>query len=445
VEIYSLLVIFFSLGLLIFLALRGFSIIFIAPIASIVVILLTQMPIIETLKDSYMKGFVNFAANFYLIFLCAALFGKFMEDSGAARVIAGNILKVVGKNSKFKVLMAVVIITAALTYGGVSVNVVIFTIMPIAMTLFKALNIPWHLFIGAFYFGGATFTLTMLPGAPTVQNIMPIEYVGSSATSGAIIGIVGTVLVIALNSYYLKRELRKSEERGETYWSTKNLERSNQQGDDEVAATSEYALEDKKLPNLLVSLLPPAFLLIILNVFKVDALLSLMLAVVVSIIVFWPNIEKKIYTINKGATNTVLPIVSVCADVGYGTVIAASAGFAVFTNWVTNLPGDPLVSLFFSTGLLAGITGSASGGLGIALETLSSLFMDMGINPDVFHRISAIAASSFDALPHNGGVIAFLVIAGLTHKDAYKHVFFTGVVGPTIAGLFALAVALFMY
>ena len=182
-----------------------------------------------------------------------------------------------------------------------------------------------------------------------------------------------------------------------------------------------------------------------LNFLKIDIVYSLMISVVVAFVFFWKFIDKKIKTINGGAKNTVLPLINTSADVGYGSVIAATAGFAVITHWLSAIPGNPLISLSIATNLLAGITGSSSGGLAIAMEAASKTYMQYGLNPEVIHRISTIAAGGFDALPHNGGVITFLAVAGLTHKDAYRHVFMTGVVGPVIALIPALIVATTFY
>ncbi len=435
---WSLFIIILSLVLLVVLALRGFTIIVIAPVVSLFVIVLNNMPILDTFQNDYMGGFINYAKNYYLIFLFAAMFGKFMDESGAARKIAETFLKLLGKNSKYKVLVSVMLICAFLTYGGVSLFVVIFAILPIAKPLFKEMDIPWHLFIASFFIGIATFTMTMLPGTPSVQNIIPINYLNTSVTSGAWIGIVGTITVLVINLWYLKYALNKSEKRGETYSSMKNLDRDQTNG-----LADKYA--NKQLPHLVISLIPPAVLLVLLNILKVEVLYTLMISVVVCAAVFWKHIEKKKETINIGATSAVLPIVNTSADVGYGAVIAATSGFAVFTEIMTDLPGSPLISLYIATTALAGITGSASGGLGIAMETLVQPYLNMGLNPDAIHRIAAMASGGLDALPHNGAVITTLVVTGLTHKDAYKHIFATSVIAPILAAIPALMVAILFY
>lgn len=168
---WSLITIGISLVLLIVLALRGFSIIIIAPVVSLFVMVTNGLPILETYQETYMTGFIGYVKNYFLIFLFAAMFGKLMDDSGAARQIANLLLKMIGKDSKYKVLVALMIICAFLTYGGVSLFVVIFAVLPIAKPLFKELNIPWHLFMAPFFTGISTFTMTMLPGTPSVQNI----------------------------------------------------------------------------------------------------------------------------------------------------------------------------------------------------------------------------------------------------------------------------------
>lgn len=433
---WSLATIIFSLALLIFLALRGFSIIIIAPFASLVVIVLNQMPILESMQENYMSGFINFAKNYYLIFLFAAIFGKFMEDSGAARSIAEKLLSIMGRNSQYKILMAVVIICSFLTLGGINTYVVIFAVIPIAKPLFKEMEIPWHLFAASFFFGIATFTMTMMPGSPSIQNVIPTKYLDTTVTAAPLIGIVATIVVVAFNSWYIRYALNKTKQKGETYSNMKNP-------DDKI--TSNDALKDRTLPPFLLSALPPVFLLIMLNGFKVDILYTLMTTVILSIIIFWRYIPDKRNAINVGATNTVLPIVNTSADVGYGTVIAATAGFGVVTEVISNTSINPIISLYLSIAALAGITGAASGGLAIAMETLANTYLELGVDPDVLHRIATIASGGLDSLPHNGAVITTLAVIGLTHKDAYKHIFIVSVIAPIIAAIPALIMAILLY
>jgi len=417
--------IFISLACIIILALRGFHIIFIAPLAVVIVALFSNMDVLQTLSGPYMKGFINYAGKFYLIFLAASIFGKFMEDSGAARSIAQGLLGIMGRGSAYKVLIAIAVICMILTLGGVSLFVVIFAIVPIARPLFRELNIPWHLFMAAFMFGNGAITMCLIPGTPSVLNIMPTKYMASSPTSAPVLGLVGAAVSIAFCLWYIKRELVKSRARDEVY------------AEPVIGmAISDEPTGTTSLPNVWLSLVPPAALIILLNIVKIDIVWSLTGAAVLALVLFWPHFKDKQDSINKGALNTVIPIVNTCADVGYGMAVAATAGFKVVSDFLLTIPGHPTVSLAIAVNLLAGITGSASGGLGIVLETLSGKYLAMGLSPDLLHRIAVIAAGVFDALPHNGVVITSLAVCGLTHKNAYRHIWWTH----CMAGLLALCI-----
>lgn len=435
---WSLITIVISLVLLIVLALRGFSIIIIAPVVSLFVMVTNGLPVLETFQETYMSGFINYVKNYFLIFLFAAIFGKLMDDSGAARQIANLLLKIVGKDSKYKVLVAVMIICAFLTYGGISLFVVIFAVLPIAKPLFKELDIPWHLFMAPFFTGIGTFTMTMLPGTPSVQNIIPTKYLGTTVTAAPLLGIIAAIFVIAINLWYMKFALKRSEARGETYAGMTNPDNGDEENIKDI-------YEGRKLPNQYVSLIPPIALLVTLNLFEVQIIYTLMGVVLLTTILFWRNIEIKKDTVNNGATSAVLPIINTSADVGYGSVIAITAGFTIFNDAMTNIPGSPLISLFIATTALAGITGSSSGGLGISMEALSQTYLNLGLNPEAMHRVASVASGGLDSLPHNGAVITILVASKLTHKDAYKHIFAVSVIAPLIASIPMLIAAVLLY
>lgn len=435
---WSLITIVISLILLIVFALRGFSIIIIAPAVSLFVMVTNGFPILETFQDTYMTGFIGYVQKYFLIFLFASMFGKLMDDSGAARQIANLLLRIIGKNSKYKVLVAIMIICAFLTYGGISLFVVIFAVLPIAKPLFKELDIPWHLFMAPFFTGIGTFTMTMLPGTPSVQNIIPTKYLGTTVTAAPLLGIIAALFVIAINLWYMKFALKRSEQRKETYANMTNPDKDGQEGIKDI-------YEGRALPNIVVSLIPPIALLVTLNVFKIDIIYTLMGVVVLATILFWNYIEIKKDTLNEGAVSAVLPIVNTSADVGYGSVIAITTGFSLFNEAMTQIPGSPMISLFLATTALAGITGSSSGGLGIAMEALSSTYLNLGLNPDAMHRVMAVASGGLDSLPHNGAVITILVASKLTHKDAYKHIFAVSVIAPLIASIPMLIATVLLY
>ena len=433
----SVIGIILSLAFIVVLALRGWHIIIIAPLAVVIVSIFSDMNVMETMLGPYMKGFVNYASKFYLIFLAGSIFGKFMEDGQAARSIANSILHVTGKENPLRVLLAIAIVALCLTYGGVSLFVVIFAIVPIARPLFKELDLPWHIFMAPFIFGAASLTMTMLPGTPQIQNIMPTKYMASSPTSAPLVGLAGAVIVATFNVLYFRYILKKAKAKGEKY----------------EEPTSGFfaggAAVSGPMPNIWVSLIPPVVVLVLLNTplpyIKKDVVLALTGGVVACLILFWKYYANVLDTLNKGAVNTVIPIVNTCADVGYGMAVAATAGFKVVSSWLLTLPMHPIISLSVATNIMAAITGSASGGLGIILETMAPKYLALGLSPDLIHRIAAMSSGAFDAMPHNGAVITMLAVSGLVHANAYKHIFWGHVIATTIALFFAIPIGIMIY
>ena len=424
-----------SLAFIIILALRGWHIIVIAPLAAALVALLSDMNVLDTLTGPYMKGFINYAGKFYLIFLMGSIFGKFMEDSGAARSIAHSILNIIGRTKPLRVLLAISIICMVLTYGGVSLFVVIFTVIPIARPLWKEANLPWHLFVLAFVFGAASLTMTMIPGSPQIQNIMPTRYMNTTAMAAPVLGLLGALIVFTLNVLYMKYCLKKVAEKGEVYVPPTG-----------VGVIGEGP-EVADLPNVWLSLVPMAAVIALLNVpwIKVDIIYSLGGGAVVAAILFWKRYTNIVETLSKGAVNTVVPIVNTCADVGYGMAVAATAGFKVVSAWLLTLPMHPIISLSLATNIMAGITGSASGGMGIILETLAPKYLALGLSPELVHRIVAMSSGCFDAMPHNGVVITILAVCGLTHVQAYRHIWWGHVVATLIALLIVIPLGILIY
>ncbi len=434
---WSVIGIILSLVFIIVLALRGWHIIIIAPLAVVLLSIFSDMNIIQSLTGPYMKGFINYAGKFYLIFLAGSLFGKFMEDGQAARSIAAGILKVIGTESPMRMMFAISLVSIALTYGGVSVFVVIFAIIPIARPLFKQLNLPWHLFTAAFFFGTVGMTMTMLPGTPQIQNIMPTKYMASTATAAPLVGLTGALIITLFNFFYFRYIIKKAKERGEVY------------EDPAPGILGAGVAASGPMPNVWISLIPLVVVLVLLNVdlpyIKKDVVLALTGGVIACLILFWKHYNNIIDTLNKGAVNTVIPIVNTCADVGYGMAVAATTGFKLVSTWLLTLPMHPIISLSIATNIMAAITGSASGGLGIILETLAPKYLALGLSPELIHRIACMSSGAFDAMPHNGFVITALAVSGLVHANAYKHIFWCHVVATTISLFFAIPLGILIY
>ncbi len=459
----STLAIVLSLALLMFLAYRGYTVLLLAPVMAALAVILSgdvsQMLPIYT--ETFMRALGNYMLAFFPIFLLGALFGQLMADSGAATAIAQWIERTLG--SKHAIL-TVVLACGILTYGGVSLFVVAFAIYPIAKTLFRDANIPKRLVAPAIALGSFTFTMTALPGTPAIQNAIPIAYFGTNTFAAPGLGLIGGAIMFTLGILWLRSREKAARVAGEGYGEHDDTDAPRGQvGEADMSGDARRAMP------LLLALLPLVLVIGINALFtygvfpgtdwsfikgrfpnmdaaKQTGMWALIIALVVACVTLivirlgrWANLQQ---TINKGVLGSMLPIFNTASEVGYGAVIASLAGFAIIRDAVLNVSTNPLISEAVAMNVLAGITGSSSGGLSIALQTLGADYLRManaaGISPELLHRVAVMSAGVFDSLPHCGAIITLLSICKLTHKQSYGNIAMMTIVVP----LFALSVVI---
>jgi H+/gluconate symporter-like permease len=441
-------VIVLALGALVYLAYRGVSLLLLAPAMAIFAVTASEGgPLLATYTQVFMQATGGFIIQYFQLFLLGAVFGKLMEASGSAQVLADGIILRLGAA---RAVLAVILSCAVMTYGGVSLFVVAFAVYPIASALFRQANLPKVLIPGAIALGAFTFTMTALPGTPAIQNAIPMPYFGTTPYAAPGLGLLTGAVMLGLGWLWLEQRARRL---GPGYGDH----------DDAPAATdlptSAPSLALAATPLALVITLNLAFTFAIIptletgylalpqygetdvaalrGVWSIISALTLSSAVLVVL-----NLARLRGTLGKtldrGAADSLKPIFNTASLVGFGAVIASLSSFALIRDWVVTVGGDnPLISLAVGTSLLAGMTGSASGGMSIALSTLGETYLQMGqaagISPELLHRVTAVATGGLDALPHNGAVITLLTICGLTHREAYRDIAVVAVVIPIIA------------
>ncbi len=424
-----------SLLLLMYLAYKGYSVIIIAPVLALLAVAINgEGKLLAFYTQIFMMGLGGFVIKYFPVFLLGSVFGKLMEETGAASRIAKAIVSRLGNSNA---IAAIVLSCAILTYGGVSLFVVAFATYPLAAALFREADIPKRLIPGAIALGAFTFSMTALPGTVQIQNLIPMPYFKTNAFAAPVFGLVASAIILWLGLYWFARREKIARKQGEGYGGHKEIDRPR---------------SDKKLPSITWALLPVA-VIIVANYFlanyviptwdlsflnetafgsisaeSVSGLWAMILAMVAGVIALLLRLGGRLEKINqslvKGANGSLLPIFNTASEVGYGATIASLAGFAIIKNWVLSLsPENPLISEAVAVNILAGITGSASGGLSIAMEALGEqyyqLALEKGIDPELLHRVASMACGGLDSLPHNGAVITLLAICGLSHKESY--------------------------
>jgi H+/gluconate symporter-like permease len=452
----GLLGIFLSLALLMFLAYRGINVLILAPLMSLLAVLFAGgLPILGTYTQIFMQALGNYVITFFPLFMLGAIFGKLMADSGSARVIAHWIVERLGAN---RAITAIVLACGVLTYGGVSLFVVAFAVYPIAVSLFRQADIPKRLIPAAIALGSFTFTMTALPGTPAIQNAIPMPFFGTTPFAAPVMGIIAGAIMMAGGLMWLTRRQATAKTAGEGFGDHPRTD-----ADAEVKAENLPAFWLAVSPAVMVIALNALFTYVIIpqmdtaflaeeeygeatidDVRGIWAIISaLVLSILYLIAVNFSRLVNLKESVNKGTFGSLLPIFNTASEVGYGVVIASLPAFTLVRDAVLGISANPLISVAVATNVLAGITGSASGGMSIALQTLGDEFNQMaaetGISQELMHRVAALSSGGFDALPHNGAVITLLAICGLTHRQSYADILMVAVLIPVVATVTVIA------
>lgn len=448
-----------SLVLLMYFAYRGYSVILCAPILALLAASLQGLPAMPTYTELYMEKAVGYIKMFFPVFLLGAVLGKLMDDTGMAKSIARQIVQALGHE---RAILAVVLSCAVLTYGGVSLFVVAFAVYPLGAALFKEADIPKRLIPGCIGLGSFTFTMTMLPGTPQIQNVIPAGFYGTTTWAAPLFGITAALIQFTAGMFWLERRRQKARSIQEGYGN----HIINEPDPSRITAT---------LPPWQLSLLPLIavvtvnFILTYFYPWNPDCLkplqgmglvmiaptvknivgiwsliIGLVAGVTLSMIIGFKYLPKNgglQNSLNAGAIGSLLAIMNTASEVGYGNVIASLPGFQSVADFLLSIKigGAPLVSEFFTVNILSGITGSASGGMSIALGIMAKDWLawanQVGLSPELLHRVASMASGGFDTLPHNGAVITLLAICGLTHVKSYIDIGVCSVLIPFLTGL----------
>jgi H+/gluconate symporter-like permease len=458
-ELYHLAVLFGSLALLMTLVVRGKSIFVVAPLCAVLALTLSGTDPVAGMNGPYMAGFADYVQRFYLIFALGAVFGKVMDESGAAISVANTVGRWLGTQ---RACLSVVLACACLTYGGVSLFVVGFSVYPLAVQLFRSANLPRQFIPAAIAFGSITFTMTSA-GSPEIQNLIPIKYLVDAegkpltdARAGWQVSLIVACLMFAIGQLYLDRVIRRAVAAGGKF-EPRDSDRPAVTADSAGNPSFVSAVAPLIATLLALNLIPALclryrdsipeqtwwILKAIVRNYPEDGTLAIFVGVMLAVVLHRKRLHNVWGCFGDGFINGLLAVGSTSAVVGFGSSVKGLPAFHLVVHWMTDSPSDPLISAALAVAVIAGIAGSASGGQGIALPIIKPIFIDkLGVSPRALHRVIAISSGSLDSLPANGYLVMLIRnICGETHARAYGPIFVTTVLVPT-AGT-AIAIALF--
>jgi H+/gluconate symporter-like permease len=462
-----------GLALLILFAFRGWSVLLLAPAAALVAAAFGGEPLLANWTQIFMGSAARFLAQFFPIFLLGAVFGKLMDDSRSVSAVADFMTKSLGER---RVILAVVLAGAFVTYGGVSLFVAFFVLVPMAQALFRAAAIPHRLMPAAIVLGTSTFTMSALPGTPSIQNAIPMPFFGTTPFAAPGLGIIAAVIMLGFGLWWLSRAEAAARRAGEGYGAEASASADTAADDELVRERATTAREfdpaeihhghrSDSAPSIILAALPLVVVVVVNLLMSLVVLprldfsflaeerwgatsisgvagvwsvvVALAAATATVILCHRSRLPSLRESMDAGANASVLPAISVASLVGFGAVIAALPAFSVVRDWVLGIEGGPLVSLAVATNVLAALTGSASGGLTIALDALGQNYMAIasqtGLSPALMHRVAVIGSGTLDILPHNGAVVTLLALCGTTHGESYFDIVMVGIVNAILA------------
>ena len=401
---------------------KKYNLILAALAASAVIGLTNGLSLADTWTNYLVQGIASFGAPYFWMLVIGALFAKLMEDSNATRSLG---LWIAGRCGEKYSLLGYMIVTALLTIGGVNGFVIIFVLLPLAKVLFRKGNVPWYIFPAVTYAAmvpGCAF----FPGGIQTNNMAPTNYLGTDLMAAPWIGVCGTVIYLVMIGIYTHFAVKKG--------------RLDPNAPEYYALDAENVdLHEGRIPHAGLAVLPMVVALVCINVLKLNIVYGLLLACVACLLLFWKYYDNVKNTLNNGVLSGVNPVIMVCMVVGVARVVANTPAFAVFQQWLLELPVSGLFKVFVVTNAVAFMTGSGTAAISTTLELFAQDFLAMGYSPEVIHRIVAMSSEGFDSMPWNNFIVLVLTMAGLSYSRSYKHVFICSVVLTMAATLIVIA------
>ncbi len=464
-----------GLALLMWLAYRGWSVLLAAPAAALLAAAISGEPLLAHWTQTFMGGASRFVMQWFPMFLLGGLFGKLMEDSRSISAIARSLTERLGTK---RTMLSVVLASAVVTYGGVSVFVAFFVLVPMAQEMFRTANLPRRLMPAAIGLGAFTFTMSAMPGTPSVNNAIPMPYFGTTAFAAPGLGIIASAIIMLLGMWWLRRAEAAARLAGEGFVApaaraTRGCEPGDRRDDARPCdgggrlrsgRTRTRQARDQRADVLLRRAAPGRGHRRELPDVARRAAAPRLLVPGGGSLGRNHHPGRGRHLVGGAGARGGLPdrrhrqlaapagpagdpgrrrqrVGPAAADggslVGFGAVVGALPAFATVRDAVLSIEGGPLVSLTIAMNALAGLTGTASGGMAIALNALGATYMALAaeydINPELMHRITTISAGTLDALPHNGTVLILLKLCGLTHRESYLDMVMTVIVTCIIA------------
>ena len=415
---------FISMVLFVFLSMRKWNVALVSIFASLVLMCFNCINPIIGFSGAFSDGLSGFVGKWWLMFILGSVFGKVMKDTGLSVSIATILIARVQCNP----ILAVLIISLIMSYGGISTFVIAFTIYPIAFELFQRANIETSIMPAAMLFCPTTLAMTMLPGSPSVQNIIPTAYLGTNIYAAPLLGISAATITFSLGYTYLKRIANINN----------NMPKC-------ISSVPHFNIRDFFcfLPCIILWLV--TLLLIQLNIDSQNAVeLSLVCGIICAIVISGSKsniMESLNYAVQSGLKTLIITSLIM----GYGNLVKSMDSFMWITDKLYSLVDNEIVSSIIAVNIIAALTGSSLTSLQILFDTFLDRIRISELPAENIHRIITIASGGLDSMPYATGVVVANELAYTEQSKTYKHIFMTCALIPLLVLVLTVAMSYLLW
>ena len=405
-------------------ALRGLHTYITCAVAVAIVVLFNRLDVTEAFTVSYWPSFLAYLQGYWWIFVGGALFGAVMNVTGASLVVGRFIMKKFSKNAT----LAATVLFTILQFCGISVfGGAVFAVLPMLYTIYREQDIPRRFAPAVICFSALTLAC-VTPGATAAHNLIPTTYFGLPLTAGAVVGFACLIAMLLVGQFFLDRCIAKAKRNGE-HWETRP-------GDFPEAKEGE---EEHYPPLWKIVIAMAAFPLCVNLPFMavMHLFFRQLIATAVAMVVlfgYW-DMNKLIDGWGTFVPQSLTIMFGQCAVMGFGGVFTATAAYSHVVGLLQSIPGTPLISCAVSTTLMSCVTGSATSGINITLESMGPIWLAQAgsaVPAAAFSRVCGLSSLVFDSMPYNGAINGLTTGMGCKMKDAYIPIFWVTVVTPGI-------------
>ena len=406
-----------------------------ALISTIIAALGSTEPFYVSIFETFPAGVASLVQMMFFVFTMSGLLGFLMDETGCSKAVGNTMIKLLGTDRAW---LAISLTAVILMLAGV--GTFIFVVVVVAAPLMKAANLPRK--IGMLAAQGIAPAINFCMPVPNVPGSLPNMFLGTGLFDAPVLSIATGLVGIALFLFYQIRLVKKARANGEGY-----------DGDD-----VELDLDESELPNFWASIAPLAAVVVSAIIFaNIDLSyqswqtqlvgLAQLVGVVVLILLQWKRCKKigAVKILSKGCTGMWGFLILAGCVYGFGQVVTKSAAVQPIQDWVMTLNMNPYITAMISVAIIAALCTDGISAMMIWLPMFGQQYLAMGVNAGALRRLLLCTTQTFDSLPHAQSIANTLGVFGLTHKQAYKELFITTVVFPTIFSIFCCICCIIFY